>query len=169
MKKKKDEKAQETVQNEIKTIPEELDIKIIDLTNELEAQKDKYLRLFAEFDNYKKRSLKEKEALYNDCVSDCVKEILPILDSLERAINTNGDYETLKKGLDMVLKQMEYSLDTLGVQEIDTSIEFDPNLHNAVMHIEDENLGEGVIIETMQKGYKAKDKVIRYAMVKVAN
>lgn len=169
MKKKKDEPKEETIQNEIETISEELDIKIIDLTNELEIGKDKYLRLFAEFDNYKKRSLKEKEALYNDSVSDCIKAILPIYDSLERAIKTDGDYETLKKGLDLVLKQMENSLEDIGVKEIDTSIAFDPNLHNAVMHIEDENLGEGVIIETMQKGYIVKDKVIRYAMVKVAN
>jgi molecular chaperone GrpE len=147
----------------------ELDSKIIELTNQLEQERDKFLRLFAEFDNFKKRTQKEKENLYYDSICDCIKQILPISDNLERALTSGGDFETLKKGLTMVLTQLNSGLTNLGVEEISTEIPFDPNLHNAVMHIEDDEAEQGKIVETFQKGYKIKDKIIRYAMVKVAN
>lgn len=136
---------------------------------QLGEEKDKFLRLAAEFDNFKKRTVKEKEAIYYDCIAQSVKAILPVADNLERAISLGGDYETLKKGVEMVLTQLFEGLGTLGVEEIKTDIAFDPNLHNAVMHIEDGEKGEGEIVEAFQKGYKVRDKVIRHSMVKVAN
>jgi molecular chaperone GrpE len=138
------------------------------LLNQLNEEKDKFLRLAAEFDNFKKRTVKEKEAIYYDCIAESVKAILPVADNLERALNSGGDYEALKKGVEMVLTQLFEGLKTLGVEEINNEV-FDPNLHNAVMHIEDEEKGEGEIVESFQKGYKVRDKVIRHSMVKVAN
>ena len=134
---------------------------------EAEAANDKYMRMMAEYDNFRKRSAKEKEGIYADAFSDCVSSILPILDNLERAAAFD-QLEGLKKGLEMTVKAFDDALNKMGITEIETKA-FDPNLHNAVMHVEDENLGEGEIVEVFQKGYQKGDKVIRYAMVKVAN
>ena len=134
---------------------------------EAEAANDKYMRMMAEYDNFRKRSAKEKEGVYADAYSDCIAGILPILDNLERAAAFD-QLEGLKKGLEMTAKAFGDALEKMGITEIETKT-FDPNLHNAVMHIEDESLGESEIVEVFQKGYCKGDKVIRYAMVKVAN
>ncbi|WP_244833291.1 nucleotide exchange factor GrpE [Clostridium sp. BJN0001] len=136
---------------------------------ELDNTKDKLLRTMAEYDNFRKRTVKEKEGIYADAYSDVLKEILPVIDNLERAAQAEGSVDDLKKGIEMTLKGCTDAFNKLGVEEIDASGEFDPNYHNAVMHIEDENLGKNVIAEVLQKGYKKDDKVIRYSMVKVAN
>ena len=136
----------------------------------VEAQKaceDKYLRLMAEYDNFRKRSAKEKEGVYADAYADCIANLLPILDNLDRA-GKSDNFEAVKKGLELTEKAFLDAMNKMGVSEIETKI-FDPNLHNAVMHVEDETLGEGEIVEVFQKGYIKGEKVIRYAMVKVAN
>lgn len=139
------------------------------LQEELDMTKDRLLRLTAEYDNYRKRTTKEKEGIYSDAYVDVLKEIIPIVDNLERAIAADGSIEDLKKGIEMIIKGCQDSFTKLGVEEIDTSGEFDPNVHNAVMHVDDENLGKNVIAEVFQKGYKKDDKIIRHTMVKVAN
>ena len=139
------------------------------LQEELDMTKDRLLRVTAEYDNYRKRTVKEKEGIYSDAYVDVLKEIIPILDNLERAIAADGSIEDLKKGIEMTIKGCQDSFIKLGVEEIDDSGEFDPNVHNAVMHVDDENLGKNVIAEVFQKGYKKDDKIIRHTMVKVAN
>lgn len=139
------------------------------LTNENEALKERLLRVSAEYENYRKRTAKEKEGIYTDACVDVLKEILPVMDNLERALSVEGNVEDLKKGLEMTIKGVNTSLEKLGVEEIDTTGEFDPNLHQAVMHIQDEAVGQNVVAEVFQKGYKKGDKVLRYTMVKVAN
>lgn len=139
------------------------------IQKELDTTKDKLLRTMAEYDNFRKRTAKEKEGIYADAYSDVLKEILPVMDNLERAAQAEGNVEDLKKGIEMTLKGCTDAFKKLGVEEIDASGEFDPNYHNAVMHVEDEKLGKNVVAEVLQKGYKKDDKVIRYSMVKVAN
>ena len=160
-----EENSEDNELNIIKNLKEENE----KLKEELDAAKDKLLRLTAEYDNYRKRTVKEKEGIYSDAYVDVLKEIIPIIDNLERAIAADGSLEDLKKGIEMTIKGCQDSFAKLGVQEIDTTGEFDPNLHNAVMHIEDENLGKNAIAEVFQKGYKKDDKIIRHTMVKVAN
>ena len=151
-----------------------LEAEIAELQKELEGEReahreceDKYLRMMAEYDNFRKRSAKEKEGVYTDAYSDCIANLLPILDNLERA-GGSDNLEAVKKGLEMTAKAFADALEKMGVSEVETKT-FDPNLHNAVMHVEDETLGESEIVEVFQKGYIKGDKVIRYAMVKVAN
>ncbi|WP_460294529.1 nucleotide exchange factor GrpE [Clostridium sardiniense] len=139
------------------------------LTNELETLKDRLLRVTAEYENYRKRTAKEKEGIYTDACIDVLKEIVPNLDNLERAVEANGSVEDMKKGVEMTLKGFQVALEKLGVEEIATSEGFDPNLHQAVMHIEDENLDNNSVAEVFMKGYKRGDKVIRHSVVKVAN
>ena len=160
-----EENSEDNELNIIKNLKEENE----KLKEELDAAKDKLLRLTAEYDNYRKRTVKEKEGIYSDAYVDVLKEIIPIIDNLERAVAADGNLEDLKKGIEMTMKGCQDSFAKLGVQEIDTTGEFDPNLHNAVMHIEDENLGKNAIAEVFQKGYKKDDKIIRHTMVKVAN
>lgn len=139
------------------------------LSNEVEALKDKLLRLGAEYENYRKRTTKEKEGIYSDSVVDVLKETLPILDNLERALTVDGSKDDLKVGIEMTSKQFIDTLSKFGVEEISTEDGFDPNLHNAVMHINDESFGESEIVEVFQKGYRKDEKVLRHSMVKVAN
>lgn len=139
------------------------------LKGEIDSVKDRLLRLTAEYDNYRKRTAKEKEGIYTDAYVDVLKEILPVIDNLERAVSAEGSLEDLKKGVEMTMKGCQDAFAKLGVEEIDASGEFDPNFHNAVMHVEDENLGTNVVAEVFQKGYKKADKIIRHTMVKVAN
>jgi len=139
------------------------------LQEELDLTKDRLLRLTAEYENYRKRTTKEKEGIYSDAYVDVLKEIIPIVDNLERAVAADGNIDDLKKGIEMTIKGCQDSFTKLGIEEIDSSGEFDPNVHNAVMHIEDENLEKNVIAEVFQKGYKKEDKIIRHTMVKVAN
>ena len=131
---------------------------------------DKYLRLMAEFDNYKKRSAKERENIYLDVRVDTVTKFLPVYDNLERALNAETADEAYKKGVEMTFSQLMDVFKKLGVEPIPAEGEqFDPNFHNAVMHVEDESAGENVIVQELQKGFKIGDKVIRFSMVKVAN
>lgn len=147
---------------------------IAELEAKLAEQTDKYTRLYAEYDNFRKRSIKEKDARYGDAIVDAVALILPIGDNLERALATeveSDDAKTLKAGVEMVMKQFEESLTKLEVEPIKAQGEqFDPNFHNAVMHIEDETTDDNTIVEEFMKGYVYKgDRVVRYSMVKVAN
>ena len=139
----------------------------------LAEENDKYLRLFAEYDNFRKRSTKEREGIYTDACFEGLTQILPILDNLERAAqyNVGEDAESpMGKGLEMTLKSFTETLAKLGVTEIEAlGKPFDPNVHNAVMHVDDENFGENEIVEVFMKGYIKGDKVLRYSMVKVAN
>ena len=136
-------------------------------TAKAEDANDKYLRMMAEYDNFRKRSAKEKEGVYADAYADCIGNILPVLDNLSRAAGSEN-FEAVKKGLEMTEKAFADALSKMGITEVETE-KFDPNLHNAVMHVEDETRGEGEIVEVFQKGYRKGDKIIRYAMVKVAN
>ena len=143
---------------------------IEELQKLLDEEKDKLLRIAAEYDNFKKRTEKEKTMIYEDAVCRVVSTILPVIDNLERAVDASGDFESLKQGVDMVLAQTLESFEKLSVTAIEAvGQEFDPNMHNAVMHIEDDSGEVGVVCEEFQKGYKVKDKVIRHSMVKVKN
>ena len=137
----------------------------------LAEEKDKYLRMLAEYDNFRRRTAKEKETIYGDAAADTVKGLLPVIDTLERAAAglTAEDVESpLGKGITMTLKSATDALTKMGVEEVPSNV-FNPDFHNAVMHIEDESLGEGAIVAVFQKGYRGGDHIIRYAMVQVAN
>ena len=138
------------------------------------AAEEKYLRLFAEFDNYKKRTQKEKDSRYADAVIDTVSELLAVADNLERALAvevTGDEAKKLSEGVQMVYKQLKETFEKLGVKEINALGEqFDPNLHEAVMHMEDETIDDNTVVEEFRKGYIYNDsRVVRYSMVKVAN
>ena len=138
---------------------------------QLESVKDQFVRLTAEYDNYRKRTAKEKDSLYQDAKADTIKEFLAVYDNLERAVSTEGDEDSPhKKGLEMIFHQYQEILKKLGVTEIEAlGATFDPEKHNAVLHIEDESLGENVVSQVFQKGFLLGDKVIRHAIVQVAN
>ena len=136
----------------------------------LDEQEDRLKRLMAEFDNFKKRSSKEREGLYNSLVSDIFSSLLPVIDNLEKAVEAKTEDEAYKQGVELVLKQFKDVLAANGVQEIEAVGQvFDPELHEAVASVTDENLGEKVIKEEYRKGYKIGSKVIRHSMVVVAN
>ena len=142
------------------------------LTEELAQEQDKYMRLYAEYDNFRKRSAKEREGIYTDAYCDALTQILPVLDNLDRAAQfSTGDEESpMAKGLELTLKSFVETLNKMGVFEIEAlGKQFDPNLHNAVMHVEDETVEENTVVEVFMKGYAKGDKVLRYSMVKVAN
>lgn len=138
---------------------------------ELAEAKEQLLRVTAEYANFRKRSEKEKQESFVFAKSDTIKQLLPVIDNLERALSSEQqDYEGLKKGVEMTFNTLMSTLEKLGVEVYGASGDiFDPNLHNAVMHIEDENLKDGEIVDVFQKGYKINDKIIRPAMVKSAN
>ena len=138
---------------------------------QLESVKDQFVRLTAEYDNYRKRTAKEKDSLYQDAKADTIKEFLAVYDNLERAVSTEGDEDSPhKKGLEMIFHQYQEILKKLGVTEIEAQgAPFDPEKHNAVMHIDDENFGENVVSQVFQAGFMLGDKVIRHAIVQVAN
>ena len=164
---------EETAPETEETVDVDMDAMVAELAKtkeELAALNDKYLRMIAEYDNYRKRSDKEKSGIYASAYADAVKDILPIGDNLARA-SAFTDPESVKKGMAMIVKSYNEALTKMGLCEIDAKEgdAFDPELHNAVMHVEDESFGESVIVEVLQKGYKYGDRVIRYAMVKVAN
>lgn len=153
-----------------------LDSKIEELEKALEAknaelaeQNDKYMRMMAEYDNFRKRSAKEKEGTYADAYADALTSILPIIDNLERAVGVS-EADAVLKGLELTLKGADEALQKMGVEAFGAEGDsFDPNIHNAVMMVDDENHKEGEIVSVFQKGYKKGDKIIRYAMVTVAN
>lgn len=164
-----DEMSPDTIIKELEVFNKNLKEENKKLENELDAIKDRLTRVSAEYDNFRKRTVKEKEGIYTDACSDVLKNIFPSLDSLERAVAVEGNADDIKKGIEMTIKMFQSSLEKLQVEEIPTNEGFDPNFHNAVMHIEDENYGKNEIVEVFQKGYKRGDKVLRYSMVKVAN
>ena len=134
------------------------------------AEHDSFLRLAAEFDNFRKRTIKEKEASYGNGKADAVAKLLPVYDNLERALNQPTEDAAYKKGVEMTMQGLIKIFEGLGVEVYgETGDAFDPNLHNAVMHIESEELGENTIAQVFQKGFKTGEKVIRFAMVQVAN
>ena len=167
---------EEPVQTE-QPAPESGEGEIDPLLAELEAlkdqaahQEDKYLRLAAEYDNYRRRTTKEKESIWNDAKADAASAFLPVYDNLERALKQETADEAYKKGVEMTMTQLRSVLEKLGITEIPALGQpFDPALHNAVMHVEDESLGENTVAEVFQAGFKLGDKVIRFSMVKVAN
>ncbi len=137
---------------------------------EIEELKDHYMRTMAEYDNFRKRTAKEKETLYGDAQNATISEFLTVYDNLERALQTETADEAYRKGVEMIMAGFNDTLTKLKVEVIDPKNDaFDPNFHNAVMHVEDESLGENTVAEVFQKGFKRNDKVIRYAIVKVAN
>ena len=134
------------------------------------AERDAHLRLAAEFDNFRKRTVKEKEASYSHGRADAVEKMLPVYDNLSRALKQETADAAFKKGVEMTMTELVKILSGLGVEIFgEVGEEFDPNIHNAVMHIEDDTLGENVICQVFQQGFKMGDKVIRFAMVQVAN
>ena len=134
------------------------------------AERDAHLRLAAEYDNFRKRTVKEKEASYGNGKADAVAKMLPVYDNLERALNQPTEDAAYKKGVELTMAELVKILNGLGVEIFGEKGEtFDPNLHNAVMHIDDETLGENTISQVFQKGFKLGDKIVRFAMVQVAN
>ena len=175
------EAAEETVSEEKDTKGDKkkakkLDAKIAELEkalaakeSELVEQNDKYMRMMAEYDNFRKRSAKEKEGTYADAYADALSSIIPIIDNLERAVGVT-DADGVLKGLEMTLKGASEALTKMGVEAFGAEGDaFDPNIHNAVMMVDDDNHKEGEIVSVFQKGYRKGDKIIRYAMVTVAN
>ena len=140
------------------------------LRKQMDEKEEQYLRLAAEYDNFRKRSQKEKDGIYQGAKSDAVAAFLPVYDNLERALKQETADEAYKKGVEMTMTGLKEILSKLGVEEIPALGEtFDPALHNAVMHVEDENAGENTVVDVFQAGFKLGEKVIRFAMVKVAN
>ena len=164
---KQEKKKQKKLESEI----EELQKKLAEADEALAEANDKYARLYAEYDNYRKRTAKEREGIYTDAYVDAVSEILPILDNFERALQfKDADADNVTRGLEMIEKGFSEALTKMGVCEIEAlGKPFDPEKHNAVMHVEDEAFGENEVVEVFMKGYAKGDRVLRYAMVKVAN
>ncbi len=157
-------KAEETVEETVEVSETEA------LKKEIEELKDSKLRLAAEYDNFRKRSAREKENIFSDASIATAAAFLPVLDNLERAVKQETADEAYKKGVEMTLNQLNQIMEKLGISEIPALGEqFDPELHNAVLHIEDETVDDNTIVEVFEKGFKMGDRVLRYAIVKVAN
>ena len=161
------ENKEETAAAEEKEQPDQSEA----VSKQLAEQQDKFLRLAAEYDNYRKRTAKEKESIYVDAKIETLTAMLPVYDNLERALAQFGDDDSPhRKGVEMIFTQFKESLAKLGVSPIEAVGEpFDPEKHNAVMHIEDESVGENTVVEVLQQGFRLGDKVLRFAIVKVAN
>ena len=175
---KKDKKEKENVTEEVieetAEVQEEISAEEVPEINPFEekynAEHDAHLRLAAEYDNFRKRTIKEKEASYGNGKADAVAKMLPVYDNLERALNQETTDAAFKKGVEMTMAELTKIFTALGVEIFgNVGDQFDPNLHNAVMHIENEDLGENSISAVFQKGFKIGDKVVRFAMVQVAN
>ncbi len=159
--KEEDKQGSEEKKEEAKTDPGKDEVALLT---------DKYLRICAEYDNFRKRTQKEKENLYGDIRANVISSFLPVYDNLVRALAAETQDEAYRKGVEMIMNQFNSTLEKLGASEIKAVGEkFDPALHNAVMHVDDETKGENEIVEEFQKGFKIGDKVIRFSMVKVAN
>lgn len=167
----KEKKTTEKADTKEKDAEKKVEKKEPTVEDELKDTKEQLLRTAAEYANFRARSAKEKEQTYSNAKGNVIAELLPVIDNLERALSQeNSDYESLKKGVQMTMDGLMASLEKLGVASYGESGEqFDPNYHNAVMHIEDDELGENVITDVFQKGYKINERVIRPAMVKTAN
>lgn len=157
-------------QGEQTETPDPLLSELESLKDQVAQQEDKYLRLAAEYDNYRRRTAKEKESIWTDAKADAAVAFLPVYDNLERALKQETADEAYKKGVEMTMTQLKTVLEQLGIKEIPALGQpFDPNLHNAVMHVEDENFGENTVCDVFQAGFQLGEKIIRFAMVKVAN
>lgn len=162
--------AEETASQAEPEAAEPADSALTELQAKLDALNDKHLRMAAEYDNFRKRSQREREAAHAEAVAYAVKALLPTYDNLERALKAETADAEYKKGVEMTMTQLRSVLEKLGITEIPALGQpFDPTLHNAVMHVEDESLGENTVAEVFQAGFKLGDKVIRFSMVKVAN
>ena len=169
MAKKKETKTTEEVVETVETTPEETPV-ADPWEEKYNAEHDSYLRLAADYDNYRKRSLKEKEQSYGNGKADAIEKLLPVYDNLERALQQPTEDAAYKKGVEMTMTQLVGILSGMGVEIYgENGDTFDPNLHNAVMHTEDENAEENTITQVFQKGFKMGEKIIRFAMVQVAN
>ncbi len=171
---KKEKETVETPIEETPEVTEEVTEEVVPEVNPWEekynAERDAHLRVAAEFDNFRKRTIKEKEASYGNGKADAVAKMLPVYDNLERALNQPTEDAAYKKGVELTMNELVKIFTGLGVEIFgNVGDTFDPNLHNAVMHIENEELGENVIAQVFQKGFKIGDKVVRFAMVQVAN
>ena len=159
------EQAEETVET-----VEEVEAVVDNSAQLLAAAEDKYLRLAAEYDNFRKRSAKEKESAWTDSKASTAAAFLPVYDNLERALKAPCSDEAFLKGVEMTMNQLKEVLTKLGIEEIPALGEkFDPNCHNAVMHVDDDSVEENTIVEVFQTGFKTGDKIVRFSMVKVAN
>ena len=171
---KKKAEEQEIKEQEVTESEEVTEEAPLEEENEFEKKyndvNEKYLRTLAEYDNYRTRTIKEKESIYPEAKAVVVEKFLPVLDNFQRAIDSAENKDAFYEGVVMLKKQMDEVLAALGVEEIKAvGEEFNPEVHNAVMHVEDEESGENIIVEEFQKGYKIGDRVIRHSMVKVAN
>ena len=169
MAKKKKEIQEETpVEETVETVEETVELNPWE--EKYNAEHDAHLRLAADYDNFRKRSQKEKEQSYGNGKADAVEKLLPVYDNLERALQQPTEDAAYKKGVEMTMTQLVGILNGLGVEIFgEVGETFDPNLHNAVMHVDDENLGENTIAQVFQKGFKIGEKIVRFAMVQVAN
>ena len=164
----KETPVEETVEEAVEETAETVEINPWE--EKYNAERDAHLRVAAEYDNFRKRTIKEKEASYGNGKADAVAKILPVYDNLERALNQETADAAYKKGVELTMNELVKIFTSLGVEIFgNVGEEFDPNLHNAVMHIENEELGENTISQVFQKGFKIGDKVVRFAMVQVAN
>ena len=171
-KEKKEAPVEEVMEETVETPAEETPEvpKVNPFEEKYNAEHDAHLRLAAEYDNFRKRTIKEKEASYGNGKADAVAKMLPVYDNLERALNQETSDAAFKKGVEMTMAELVKIFASLGVEIFgNVGDQFDPNLHNAVMHIENEDLGENSISAVFQKGFKIGDKVVRFAMVQVAN
>ena len=160
--------AQETAVEEVPA--DALQAQLDEVRNSLATAEERFLRLAAEYDNFRKRTAKEKESIWNDATAAAVTALLPVFDNLERALKQETADAAYKKGVEMTMTGLRDAMAKLGVEEIPALGEtFDPKLHNAVMHVEDENAGENTVVEVFQQGFTCGEKVIRFSMVKVAN
>ena len=169
--KKQEQPAEETVETLEETVEETVETPAVDPWEEkYNAEHDSFLRLAADYDNFRKRTLKEKEQSYSNGKADAIAKLLPVYDNLERALEQNTEDAAYKKGVEMTMTQLVSILETMGVEIFgEKGDAFDPNLHNAVMHTEEEGAPENTITLVFQKGFKLGDKIIRFAMVQVAN
>ena len=163
-----EEVIEETAEAPVEEVPTEPEVNPFE--EKYNAEHDAHLRLAAEYDNFRKRTIKEKEASYGNGKADAVAKMLPVYDNLERALNQETNDAAFKKGVEMTMAELVKIFTSLGVEIFgNVGDQFDPNLHNAVMHIENEELPENSISAVFQKGFKIGDKVVRFAMVQVAN
>ena len=167
---KKEKEKKETTPEEVVEETVEETVEINPFEEKYNAEHDAHLRLAAEYDNFRKRTLKEKEAAYSNGKADAVEKLLPVYDNLLRALKQETADVAYKKGVEMTMAELVKILNGLGVEIFGNEGDaFDPNLHNAVMHIDDENYGENVICQVFQQGFKIGEKIVRFAMVQVAN
>ena len=171
---KKEKEKKEPIQEEVteteETAAAEETVEVNPWEEKYNAEHDAYLRLAADYDNFRKRTVKEKDAAYGNGKADAVEKLLPVYDNLERALQQETSDAAYKKGVEMTMNQLVSILTTLGVEIFGNVGEtFDPNIHNAVMHTEDDSVEENTITQVFQKGFKLGEKIVRFAMVQVAN